>query len=45
MIICAYFFVLAGYDSQTFTWDNYLKEKKAKAAPAQLFNTVRSEGS
>ncbi|XP_030257077.1 lethal(3)malignant brain tumor-like protein 2 isoform X1 [Sparus aurata] len=28
-----------GYDSQTFTWDNYLKEKKAKAAPAQLFNT------
>ncbi|XP_036936791.1 lethal(3)malignant brain tumor-like protein 2 isoform X2 [Acanthopagrus latus] len=30
--------VPGGYDSQTFTWDNYLKEKKAKAAPAHLFN-------
>ncbi|XP_022599187.1 lethal(3)malignant brain tumor-like protein 2 isoform X2 [Seriola dumerili] len=28
-----------GYDSQTFTWDKYLKETKAKAAPARLFNT------
>ncbi|XP_028263695.1 lethal(3)malignant brain tumor-like protein 2 isoform X3 [Parambassis ranga] len=28
-----------GYDSQTFTWENYLKETKAKAAPARLFNT------
>ncbi|XP_041818353.1 lethal(3)malignant brain tumor-like protein 2 [Chelmon rostratus] len=28
-----------GYDSQTFTWDKYLKDTKAKAAPAQLFNT------
>ncbi|XP_026171794.1 lethal(3)malignant brain tumor-like protein 2 isoform X2 [Mastacembelus armatus] len=28
-----------GYDSQTFTWDRYLKETKAKAAPARLFNT------
>ncbi|XP_047465811.1 lethal(3)malignant brain tumor-like protein 2 isoform X1 [Mugil cephalus] len=27
-----------GYDSQTFTWDKYLKETKAKAAPARLFN-------
>ncbi|KAM9336721.1 lethal(3)malignant brain tumor-like protein 2 [Symphorus nematophorus] len=28
-----------GYDSQTFTWEEYLKETKAKAAPARLFNT------
>ncbi|XP_070707674.1 lethal(3)malignant brain tumor-like protein 2 [Pempheris klunzingeri] len=28
-----------GYDSQTFAWDKYLKETKAKAAPTQLFNT------
>ncbi|KAE8284489.1 Lethal(3)malignant brain tumor-like protein 2 [Larimichthys crocea] len=28
-----------GYDSQTFTWDKYLKETKAQAAPARLFNT------
>nr|XP_046233773.1 lethal(3)malignant brain tumor-like protein 2 isoform X2 [Scatophagus argus] len=28
-----------GYDSQTFTWDKYLKETEAKAAPAYLFNT------
>ncbi|XP_040885534.1 lethal(3)malignant brain tumor-like protein 2 [Toxotes jaculatrix] len=28
-----------GYDPQTFTWDKYLKETKAKAAPARLFNT------
>ncbi|XP_039990968.1 lethal(3)malignant brain tumor-like protein 2 isoform X2 [Xiphias gladius] len=28
-----------GYDSQTFTWDKYLKETKAKAAPARLFTT------
>ncbi|XP_070782838.1 lethal(3)malignant brain tumor-like protein 2 [Enoplosus armatus] len=27
-----------GYDSQTFTWEKYLKETKAKAAPARLFN-------
>ncbi|KAI3365530.1 hypothetical protein L3Q82_010615, partial [Scortum barcoo] len=27
-----------GYDSQTFTWDKYLNETKAKAAPARLFN-------
>ncbi|XP_032357541.1 lethal(3)malignant brain tumor-like protein 2 isoform X3 [Etheostoma spectabile] len=27
-----------GYDSQTFTWDKYLKDTNAKAAPAQLFN-------
>ncbi|XP_071318568.1 lethal(3)malignant brain tumor-like protein 2 isoform X5 [Trachinotus anak] len=28
-----------GYDSQTFTWEKYLGETKAKAAPARLFNT------
>ncbi|KAM7371122.1 hypothetical protein PAMP_010614 [Pampus punctatissimus] len=28
-----------GYDSKTFSWDNYLKETKAKSAPARLFNT------
>ncbi|KAM8837836.1 lethal(3)malignant brain tumor-like protein 2 isoform 1-T3 [Spinachia spinachia] len=28
-----------GYNSQTFTWDKYLKETKAEAAPARLFNT------
>ncbi|XP_051273748.1 lethal(3)malignant brain tumor-like protein 2 isoform X2 [Dicentrarchus labrax] len=28
-----------GYDPQTFTWEKYLKETTAKAAPAQLFNT------
>lgn len=38
-----FFSCLAGYDSGTFTWENYLKETKAKAAPAQLFNTVRQE--
>uniref|UniRef100_A0A8C6SM60 L3MBTL histone methyl-lysine binding protein 2 n=1 Tax=Neogobius melanostomus TaxID=47308 RepID=A0A8C6SM60_9GOBI len=27
-----------GYDSRTFSWPEYLKEKKAKAAPAHLFN-------
>ncbi|XP_008299163.1 lethal(3)malignant brain tumor-like protein 2 [Stegastes partitus] len=27
-----------GYDSQTFTWDKYLKETDAKAAPPRLFN-------
>ncbi|XP_039644157.1 lethal(3)malignant brain tumor-like protein 2 isoform X1 [Perca fluviatilis] len=27
-----------GYDSQTFTWDKYLKDTNAKAAPGQLFN-------
>ncbi|XP_078134806.1 lethal(3)malignant brain tumor-like protein 2 isoform X2 [Sander vitreus] len=27
-----------GYDSQTFTWDKYLKDTDAKAAPGQLFN-------
>ncbi|XP_042363724.1 lethal(3)malignant brain tumor-like protein 2 isoform X2 [Plectropomus leopardus] len=27
-----------GYDSQTFTWDKYLKDTGAKAAPARLFN-------
>ncbi|KAM4524326.1 lethal(3)malignant brain tumor-like protein 2 isoform 2-T2 [Odontesthes bonariensis] len=27
-----------GYDPQTFTWEEYLKETKAKAAPARLFN-------
>ncbi|XP_068439980.1 lethal(3)malignant brain tumor-like protein 2 [Clinocottus analis] len=27
-----------GYDSQTFTWDKYLKETNAKATPARLFN-------
>ncbi|XP_034715633.1 lethal(3)malignant brain tumor-like protein 2 isoform X2 [Etheostoma cragini] len=27
-----------GYDSQTFTWDKYLKDTKAKSAPAKLFN-------
>ena len=35
--------VLAGYDPQTFTWEKYLKESKAKAAPARLFNAVRQE--
>lgn len=30
-----------GYDSHTFTWEEYLDETKAKAAPARLFNTVR----
>lgn len=43
MKILSYFFVFAGYDSQTFTWDKYLKETKAQAAPARLFNTVRQE--
>lgn len=43
MKVLAYFSVLAGYDSLTFTWDKYLKETKAKAAPARLFNTVRQE--
>ncbi|XP_047234119.1 lethal(3)malignant brain tumor-like protein 2 isoform X3 [Girardinichthys multiradiatus] len=28
-----------GSDPQTFTWDKYLQETKAKAAPARLFNT------
>ncbi|XP_029383275.1 lethal(3)malignant brain tumor-like protein 2 isoform X2 [Echeneis naucrates] len=28
-----------GYDSQSFTWDTYLKQTKAKPAPARLFNT------
>ncbi|XP_054608482.1 lethal(3)malignant brain tumor-like protein 2 [Dunckerocampus dactyliophorus] len=28
-----------GYDPNTFTWENYLSETKAKAAPPQLFNT------
>ncbi|KAM3591584.1 uncharacterized protein V6R79_004299 [Siganus canaliculatus] len=28
-----------GYDSQTFTWEKYLKDTSAKAAPARLFNT------
>ncbi|KAL6094461.1 l3mbtl2 [Pungitius sinensis] len=28
-----------GYDAQTFTWDKYLKETGAEAAPARLFNT------
>ncbi|CAG5910309.1 unnamed protein product [Menidia menidia] len=27
-----------GYDPQTFTWESYLEETKAKAAPARLFN-------
>ncbi|KAK2820871.1 hypothetical protein Q5P01_023830 [Channa striata] len=27
-----------GYDPQNFTWEKYLKETNAKAAPAQLFN-------
>ncbi|XP_035001144.2 lethal(3)malignant brain tumor-like protein 2 [Hippoglossus stenolepis] len=27
-----------GYDSQTFTWEKYLKETNAKAAPARLLN-------
>lgn len=27
-----------GYDSRTFSWPEYLKAKKAKAAPAHLFN-------
>ncbi|XP_030610859.1 lethal(3)malignant brain tumor-like protein 2 isoform X3 [Archocentrus centrarchus] len=27
------------YDPQTFTWEKYLEETKAKAAPARLFNT------
>ncbi|XP_029933924.1 lethal(3)malignant brain tumor-like protein 2 isoform X2 [Myripristis murdjan] len=28
-----------GYNSQTFTWAEYLKETNSKAAPARLFNT------
>lgn len=32
-----------GYDSHTFTWEEYLEETKAKAAPARLFNTVRQQ--
>ncbi|XP_068610573.1 lethal(3)malignant brain tumor-like protein 2 [Brachionichthys hirsutus] len=28
-----------GYDSQSFSWDKYLEETKAHAAPARLFNT------
>ncbi|XP_061764963.1 lethal(3)malignant brain tumor-like protein 2 isoform X1 [Nerophis ophidion] len=28
-----------GYDPSTFTWEDYLNETKAKAAPVQLFNT------
>uniref|UniRef100_A0A1A8KDM5 L(3)mbt-like 2 n=2 Tax=Nothobranchius kuhntae TaxID=321403 RepID=A0A1A8KDM5_NOTKU len=28
-----------GYDAQTFNWETYLKETKAEAAPARLFNT------
>lgn len=43
MKICAGVSVLAGYNSQTFTWDKYLKETEAQAAPARLFNTVRQE--
>lgn len=31
------------YDSQTFTWDKYLEETAAEAAPARLFNAVRQE--
>uniref|UniRef100_UPI0037E8A542 lethal(3)malignant brain tumor-like protein 2 n=1 Tax=Semicossyphus pulcher TaxID=241346 RepID=UPI0037E8A542 len=27
-----------GYDSKTFTWDKYLKECEAEAAPRRLFN-------
>ncbi|XP_020500496.2 lethal(3)malignant brain tumor-like protein 2 [Labrus bergylta] len=27
-----------GYDSKTFTWDKYLKETRARAAPSRLFN-------
>ncbi|XP_069578285.1 lethal(3)malignant brain tumor-like protein 2 [Brachyistius frenatus] len=27
-----------GYDAQTFSWEKYLKETEAKAAPARLFN-------
>ncbi|KAF0025171.1 hypothetical protein F2P81_022052 [Scophthalmus maximus] len=27
-----------GYDSQTFTWEKYLKQTNTKAAPARLFN-------
>ncbi|XP_059179982.1 lethal(3)malignant brain tumor-like protein 2 [Centropristis striata] len=27
-----------GYDSQTFSWDKYVKDTKSKAAPARLFN-------
>ncbi|KAK7939985.1 hypothetical protein WMY93_003311 [Mugilogobius chulae] len=27
-----------GYESETFSWSDYLKEKNAKAAPAHLFN-------
>lgn len=33
---------LAGYDAETFTWEKYLEETKAKAAPVRLFNAVRS---
>uniref|UniRef100_A0A3Q3VZF5 Uncharacterized protein n=1 Tax=Mola mola TaxID=94237 RepID=A0A3Q3VZF5_MOLML len=28
-----------GYDPHTFTWEKYLKETNAKAAPARLFST------
>ncbi|XP_075890904.1 lethal(3)malignant brain tumor-like protein 2 isoform X2 [Nelusetta ayraudi] len=28
-----------GYDPQTFVWETYLSETKAKAVPARLFNT------
>ncbi|KAM6897512.1 lethal(3)malignant brain tumor-like protein 2 [Xenentodon cancila] len=28
-----------GYDAQTFTWEKYLKDTRAKAAPTTLFNT------
>ncbi|CAI5659525.1 lethal(3)malignant brain tumor-like protein 2 isoform X1 [Oreochromis niloticus] len=27
-----------GYDAETFTWEKYLEETKAKAAPVRLFN-------
>lgn len=35
--------ILTGYDPQTFVWETYLSETKAKAVPARLFNTVRQE--
>lgn len=36
-------YFVAGYDPQSFTWDNYLEETKAKSAPTYLFNAVRQQ--
>lgn len=31
-----------GCEAQTFSWDSYLEKTKSKAAPARLFNMVRT---